>query len=303
MPRRHNDSLRVVPPVADDRMLDRRITCIGINIDVGGLLHGRLMGGIAYDFTDETAIVTGGSSGIGRAIAVALGKAGATVVNADIREAPKDEDATNPTHERVTEAGGQGVYVETDVAERADIERALNRAREFGGVDLMVNNAGWFTRAPLREVDPAEFDRIHSINTNGVFFGCQAAAADMIARDATGSIVNTASISSTHAQQGQIPYDSTKGAIKMITRGAALELADHGIRVNAVAPGHIATEFGAGAEAKEAAVEQDELSKSIPLGRPGYPEDIAGAALFLGSDAASYVTGEMIYVDGGWQVY
>jgi len=269
----------------------------------GGRVPAASMGRVAYDFTGETAVVTGGSSGIGRAIAVSLGEAGATVVNADLRETPKDEGATTPTHERVTEVGGRGEYVETDVAERDDLEAAVEHARAFGGVDLMVNNAGWFTRGPMAEVDPDEFDRIHGINAGGVFFGCQVAAADMVERDSPGCIVNTASISSTHAQRAQVPYDSTKGAIRMITRGAALELADHGIRVNAVAPGHIATEFGAGAAAKEAAVERGDLAKEIPLDRPGYPDDVADAALFLGSDAASYVTGELLYVDGGWQVY
>lgn len=122
-------------------------------------------------------------------------------------------------------------------------------------------------------------------------------------RDVEGCIVNTASISSTHAQAEQVPYDSTKGAIKMITRGTALELADDGIRVNAVAPGHIATEFGAGAEKKERSVDAGELEKPIPLDRPGYPGDIAPAVLYLASDAADYVTGEMLYVDGGWQAF
>jgi NAD(P)-dependent dehydrogenase (short-subunit alcohol dehydrogenase family) len=167
----------------------------------------------------------------------------------------------------------------------------------------MVNNAGWFRRAGLLDVTHETFDRIHDVNTNGVFFGTQAAAEDMIARDDPGVIVNTASISSTHAQREQVPYDSTKGAIRMLTRGAALELADAGIRVNAVAPGHIATEFGSGASQKEASVAAGDLEKSIPLDRPGYPADVAPAVLYLASEQASYVTGELLYVDGGWQTY
>lgn len=261
------------------------------------------MGTVRYDFTDETVIVTGGSSGIGRAIATEFGRAGATVLNADIRSEPKDADTTLPTHEVVSEAGGHGEYVETDVATPDDLTAVVEVAREFGGVDVMVNNAGWFDRAPMFDVDKETFDRIHEINAGGVFFGSKAAAADMIDRDAPGSIVNVGSISSTHAQVDQIPYDSTKGGIRMITRGAALECAEHGVRVNAVAPGHIATEFGSGAAKKEASVEAGETMKPIPLDRVGYPDDIAGAALFLASDAASYITGEMVYVDGGWQVY
>jgi NAD(P)-dependent dehydrogenase (short-subunit alcohol dehydrogenase family) len=261
------------------------------------------MGDVSFDFTDETVIVTGGSSGIGRAIALAFGRAGATVLNADIRAAPKDVDAETPTHERISELDGAGVFVETDVSDPEALVEVVEKAREFGGVDVMVNNAGWFTRGPMESVSPSEFERILDINAGGVFFGCKAAAADMRSRGASGVIVNAGSISSTHAQADQIPYDATKGAIKMITQGAALELAGDDIRVNAVAPGHIATEFGAGAEKKERSVAEGDLAKPIPLARPGYPEDIAPAVLYLASDAADYVTGELLYVDGGWQTF
>lgn len=261
------------------------------------------MGHASFDFDGETVIVTGGSSGIGRAIALAFGRAGATVLNADIDSNPKDAGVDQPTHEAIEADGGTAAYAETDVSDPDDIAAVVEAAREYGGVDVMVNNAGWFTRGDLFSVDQETFETIHGVNTNGVFFGCQAAAADMRDRGSSGVIVNTASISSTHAQTDQIPYDSTKGAIQMITRGASLELADHDIRVNAVAPGHIATEFGSGAEQKEKSVAADELMKPIPLERPGYPEDIAPTVLFLASEQADYVTGEMVYVDGGWQTY
>ncbi|MBX0325085.1 glucose 1-dehydrogenase [Halomicroarcula sp. F13] len=261
------------------------------------------MGRTSFDFEGETVIVTGGSSGIGRAIALAFGDAGATVLNADIDPDPKDADADRPTHEVIGAEGGTAEYAETDVSEPDAIASVVKAAREYGGVDVMVNNAGWFTRGDLFSVDRDTFEKIHGTNTNGVFFGTQAAAADMRDRGEGGVIVNTASISSTHAQADQIPYDSTKGAIRMITRGAALELADHGVRVNAVAPGHIATEFGAGADEKEESVAAGDLTKPIPLDRPGYPEDIAPTVLFLASEQADYVTGEMVYVDGGWQTF
>lgn len=261
------------------------------------------MGSVTYDFSGETVIVTGGSSGIGRAIALAFGDAGATVINADIRSNPKDDDADLPTHEQIEADGGSARFIETDVAEPNALEDVVATARENGGVDVMVNNAGWFMRAPLEAVSPDDFDRIFDINAGAVLFGCQAAAMDMRERGVEGTIVNTASISSSHAQAEQIPYDATKGAIKMITQGAALELAADGIRVNAVAPGHIATEFGSGAKQKEEAVTAGDLVKPIPLDRPGYPSDIAPAVLYLASDGAEYVTGEMLYVDGGWQSF
>ena len=261
------------------------------------------MGRATYDFSDEAVVVTGASSGIGRAMARRFGKAGATVINADIESEPKDRGAELPTHERIRVEGGEATFVETDVTDRDDIAAVVEAAREFGGIDVMVNNAGLYIGGPMLEITPAEFERIHAVNVGGVFFGTQVAAADMLDRDAEGVIVNTASISSRVAQYGQVQYDSTKGAIKMVTRGSALELADHDIRVNAVAPGQIATEFldGWTEEAEEGAA-NDGLLKPVPLGRAGYPDDVASAALFLASDEASYVTGELVYVDGGWQI-
>ncbi|WP_394743110.1 SDR family NAD(P)-dependent oxidoreductase [Natronococcus roseus] len=261
------------------------------------------MGTVSFDFQNETVIVTGGSSGIGRAIALRFGRAGATVINADIRSDPKDKDETQPTHQKIKNEGGTAEFVETDVSEPDELRNVIGQAREYDSVDIMVNNAGWFTRAPFLDVDSSEFRKIHEINTAGVFFGCQVAAQEMIKHGSGGSIINTASISSTHAQTDQAPYDSTKAAIQMLTKNAALEFADHGIRVNAIAPGHIATEFGSGAEKKEESVEAGDLTKSIPLNRPGYPEDLDGTVLFLASDNAEYITGETVYIDGGWQTY
>jgi len=259
------------------------------------------MGTPTHDFADETVIVTGASSGIGRETALRFAEAGATVLNADIEEEPKDADV--PTHEVIEDAGGTAEYLEVDVSDPAEVEAAVEHAQDYGGVDVMVNNAGLYIERPMRELTPAQFDRIVAVNVRGVFFGCQAAANDMLERDDPGVIVNTASISSNLAQFGQVQYDATKGAVRMITRGAALELAEHGIRVNAVAPGQIATEFGQGwSEEAVEAVENDELLKPVPLGRAGFPEDVAGAMLFLAGDDAEYVTGELIHVDGGWQI-
>jgi NAD(P)-dependent dehydrogenase (short-subunit alcohol dehydrogenase family) len=167
----------------------------------------------------------------------------------------------------------------------------------------MVNNAGIFLSKPFVETSPADLDRLHGVNVRGVFVGCQAAAADMRERDAPGAIVNTASISANLAQYDLSAYQTTKGAVRMITRGAALELAESGVRVNAVAPGAIATEFTEGlTEDTERGAREDEFIKPIPMREPGYPEDVAGAAVWLASPDAGYVTGELLHVDGGWQV-
>ncbi|WP_135305643.1 SDR family NAD(P)-dependent oxidoreductase [Haloarcula amylovorans] len=260
------------------------------------------MGKLNPSFAEETVIVTGGASGIGREIARRFGAADATVLVADLDEEPKE--GGTPTHELINEEGGTATFVETDVSERDDIEVLVEAAHEYGGVDVMVNNAGLFIGGSILELDPEDFEAIHNVNAKGIYFGTQVAANDMIERDDPGSIINTASISSHTAQFEQVQYDSSKGAVRMITRGAALELAEHGIRVNAVAPGQIATEFIEDwSNEAETKAQNDELVKMVPLGRAGKPEDVAPAYLYLASDAAEYVTGELLFVDGGWQIF
>jgi NAD(P)-dependent dehydrogenase (short-subunit alcohol dehydrogenase family) len=259
------------------------------------------MGEIQYDYSDSTVVVTGGSSGIGREIALRFGEAGATVINGDVRCEPKDGTAT--TGELIEEGPGSAAYVNTDVSSYDEIRELAEFARKFGGVDVFVNNAGTMVYKPMREVTPEELAHIMDVNVKGTFFGVQVAVEEMLRAGRPGSIINTASISSTLAQHNQVQYDATKGAVRMITRGAALEFAADGIRVNAVAPGQIATEFTEGwSDEAHELVADDELLKPVPLGRAGTPEDVAGAYLFLASEDARYVTGEMLHVDGGWQV-
>lgn len=257
------------------------------------------MGDVSYDFTDETVVVTGASSGIGRAIARRFGAAGATVLNGDVNPEPKDVDAEMPTHERIETEGGEAFFVETDVSNQADVEALVDRARDHGGVDVMINNAGIFRAGGVLDLSAADFRAMQQVNVEGVLYGTQSAAADMLERAEPGVILNTASISSSYAQYDQLGYDATKGGIRMLTRGSALELGDAGIRVNAVAPGQIATELDEGWTAE--AMEGDFL-KGVPLDRAGSPADVAGAYLWLASEDARYVTGALIHVDGGWQV-
>lgn len=273
------------------------------------------MGTTAYDFSDETVIVTGGTSGIGRAVARRFGEAGATVIVADIREQPKEEGESTPTHELIEDSSGRATFVETDISDPDDVVSVVEAAREFGGVDAMVNNAGIYRHGSLIETSVDAFDQVFAINVRGVFLGCRAAARDMLAREEPGCIINTASISSEYAQIGHTMYDASKGAVMMITRVAALELAQFGIRVNAVAPGLIETTFGTGnpeldRDSTDSLVVGEKLPEiddlainvDVPMDRPGSPEEVAGSYLFLASEDAGYVTGHLQYVDGGYQI-
>ncbi|PSP86159.1 short-chain dehydrogenase [Halobacteriales archaeon QS_1_68_17] len=257
------------------------------------------MGDARFDFDGETVAVTGGSSGIGRAIALAFGAAGATVLNGDVRPDPKVGDV--PTHRHIREEGGDAEFLETDVSDPEQLLALADRAAELGGLDVFVNNAGVFEDVPFLGADEATLDGHYSVNVKGVYFGCQAAARHMV--DGRGAIVNVASISSRVAQGGLVHYEASKGAVEMVTRGVAFELAGEGVRVNAVAPGIVPTELYEGySERYRTEEERDELVKPIPMGRPGTPEEVADAALFLASDAAGYTTGETLFVDGGWMV-
>lgn len=258
---------------------------------------------IEFDFSGETVIVTGGASGIGRAIALEFGTNGATVLIGDLRSDPKDVDATRATDEIIEERGGTAEFYRVDASDVDEIRAFVERATEYGGVDIMVNNVGGSLGASLTEVTPEQFDRAMALNVRSSLFGTQAAARDMIDRATGGAIINTASIRSRFADRDQILYTSAKGAVKMLTRSSAMELAPEGIRVNAVAPGPIATEAVSGRTTEiDDTVAGGDYTKEIPLNRGGIPEEVAHAALFLASDAASYTTGELLHVDGGYQI-
>lgn len=267
----------------------------------GGQERSDSMGTVTFEFDGSVVVVTGANNGIGRAIACAFGHAGAFVVTADLAATPRDGGL--PTHEAIRNDSGEAAFVETDVSDPDRIESVIEAAREYGGVDVMVNNAGFYRSGSLLDVDRETFERTVSVNVGGVFFGCRAAARDMLDRNQPGVIINLSSINAEQALFDQVPYAATKGAVRMITRGAALELAEHGIRVNAVAPGIVATEFGSwDTRTTERVVAEGKTTKPVPLERAGRPEDVASAALYLASDAASYVTGTQLFVDGGYHV-
>ena len=243
----------------------------------------------------KAALVTGASSGIGRAIALQMAQEGAKVTVADIRREPRE--GGMPTEERINENGGESIYIETDVSKVKDLEEAIKETVEqFGSLDVMVNNAGIYPGlTPIEEITEEDYDQLMAINLKGTFFGSKLAAAEMRKNDTKGAIINMSSIAGLYGFNQSSTYSASKGGVTNLTRELALELGPQGIRVNAINPGVIQT----------AMTTQDEdvagtMTEQIPLRRDGRPEDIANAAVFLASEEASYVNGHNLVVDGGY---
>ena len=235
------------------------------------------------DPTDRAAFVTGAARGIGRAVALRLAAEGRTVFAAD-RDRPEPAPGVHPVAVDVTDCGA--------------LRAAIAAAPDAVPLDGLVNNAGIGFAEPLATMTPERFDLLMAVNVRAVYFGIQAAAAVMVPRG-RGSIVNLASTSAFAASGSPMTaYDTSKGAVRMMTTTVARELAPAGLRVNAVAPGTIDTDLTRSIAADQAAL--DELvARRIPLGRLGVPADVAAAVAWLASDEAAYVTGQTLVVDGG----
>jgi glucose 1-dehydrogenase len=246
---------------------------------------------------DKVAIVTGGAQGIGLAIARRFVAEGAKVVIADI--------AQDTGRAAAQELGGTKCrFVPTDVGKAEDASRLVAEAcAAFGQLDILVNNAGIIHAADFLDLEEADFDRVLRINLKGAFLVGQQAARQMVAQAKAGrpggAIINMSSINASLAIPNQTPYCVSKGGLSQLTRVMALALAPHAIRVNAIGPGSIMTAMMA-TIATDKEVKGQVLSRT-PLGRIGEPDEVASVAAFLASDDASYITGEIIYVDGGRQ--
>lgn len=248
---------------------------------------------IRFGLDGRVFIVTGGSQGIGEACARRLAADGARVSIWDVADTRGDALAQTLRAE-----GADVRYQHCDVTRKAEVDAALAATRAaFGGVDGLVNNAGIFKAADFLDVTEADFDAVLRVNLKGSFLMGQAVARAMVAAGG-GSIVNMSSVNGVMAIPNIASYNASKGGINQLTRAMALALADKGIRVNAVAPGTIATELAAQAVLTSEEARQKILSRT-PLRRLGEPEEIADVVAWLASDAASYVTGEIVTVDGG----
>ncbi len=243
---------------------------------------------------NEVAVVTGGASGNGRAIAIALAEHGAkAVVVADRQEQPREGGQT--TNDLLEKLGVAHTFIETDVSSVTGIQRAVEEAERFGGVTVMVNNAGILPTSDALEVTPEEFDLAYEVNVRSVLFGTQFAARSMIHRKVSGSVINLSSVTALRGT-GDLPvYTATKGAVQSMTYALAGRLGKHGIRVNTLNPGVIRTLM----TTHDLDMTDDATRKSIPLGRFGTPEEVANVAVFLASPLSAYVHGASMLVDGG----
>ncbi|MFM0653544.1 SDR family NAD(P)-dependent oxidoreductase [Paraburkholderia sediminicola] len=239
-------------------------------------------------FKNKVVLVTGAARGIGLASIARLASEGAIVVGSDIE----------PTVEsRMKEHGGLGIVA--DVGSREDIERVVRKAiAEYGKIDVLVNNAGVTSPADFLDYPVDEFERVLRINLVSAFLMSQFVARHLVERRAPGAIVNMSSINGQVALPNQTAYVTSKGGLNQLTKVMAISLAKHNIRVNAIGPGTILTEMS---KARVLATEESRqrILSRTPLGRPGEVEEIASVVAFLGSDDASYMTGQVVYVEGG----
>ena len=242
----------------------------------------------------KVAIVTGGNSGIGKAIVLELAEEGANVA-IDYVSHPN---AAEELERRIVALGDQTIGVDADVSKVADLQRLIDETvKKFGRLDIMVNNAGIETRTSVLDTTEQQYDAVLQINLKSAFFGTQLAAKQMIKQGGGGHIINITSVHEDWPMPGNIAYCLSKGGMRMLTRTAGVELAPHKILVAGVGPGAVATPINRSTMGSPAELEK--LDAAIPLGRMAQPQEIASVVAMLASDRASYITATTVFADGG----
>lgn len=245
-----------------------------------------------FDLSGKRALITGSARGIGNLLARGLAEYGAEVIIND-----RTQDKADCAAEALAALGYRATGVAFDVTRRAEVERAITHIEaEIGPIDILINNAGIQRRHPFSEFPEEEWDQVIEVNQKGVFLVSQQVAKYMMARR-SGKIINICSMQSELGRKTITPYAASKGAVKMLTRGMCVELAEYNIQVNGIAPGYFATEM------TSALVNDPEFSawlyQRTPAARWGKPEELIGAAVYLASPAANFVNGHLLFVDGG----
>ena len=248
----------------------------------------------SMNLAGKVAVVTGAGRGIGRRVAIAYAEAGA-----DVALVSRTLEEVEAVAAQIRTLGVRALPIEADLGVPEDVERLVATAvKEMGKLDILVNNAGINHRAPTLDFELADFDRILDVNLRGLYYASQKAAQQMVEQGEGGRIINTTSLASHMGVPGLSAYAASKGGVAMIIRVMAVEWATEGITVNGVSPGYIATSLTQPLRDDE---ERNEwILSRIPMKRWGTPEDMAGLYVFLASDAASYITGQLFPVDGGW---
>ena len=252
-----------------------------------------------FDLTGKTALITGGASGIGLAIAIGFAKQGAHVLVGS-RTLEKVEGAVKEINNAASSKDGEpaAAGVALDVTSDASVDRAVKKAVDvFGGLDILVNSAGIMHKQPVLELDMADFDRVHATHVTGTLRCCKAAG-QIMHEQHSGAIINIASVSSFVDLVGVTPYAAAKNAVLGLTRSLANEWAKNGVRTNAIAPGFIPTDINR--KMIEGTDRGRRILECTPMGRFGTSDELAGAAIYLASDAASFVNGHTLIVDGGY---
>lgn len=250
-----------------------------------------------FDLSGKTSIITGAGRGIGRSIALGYAEAGSNLVLC-ARTVGELETLADEARRHGVEA----LAVPCDVSDPQQIQAAVDAAVErFGGVDVLVNNAGLTVKTPAEDYNLEDWNRVLQVNLTGVFLFAQSVGRQMI-RQGSGRIVNISSIAARTAITGSVAYCASKAGVDMVTKVLAVEWARHGVQVNAIGPAYIETPL-VKAITDTRADFADNIRRRTPMARLGKPDEIVGAAIFLASDAASYMTGETVMVDGGWTAY